>query len=170
VTRHGKNARGGFTLVEIAVALSVAGMMALISLPAMTKYIQDYRLDGASSNMIGDLRLCRHRAVAEANNYIMVLDAGENTYTIVDDDNDNGQADDGEQVIGPVHLPQGLDLRNGPWIPFPNDKITLRPDGTADATGILTIRNGRGRERLLYMIASTGFAKRLWEYEAPHES
>jgi prepilin-type N-terminal cleavage/methylation domain-containing protein len=169
VTKQGQSTQGGFTLVELAVALSVLGVLAMVSVPAITRYIQDYRLDGASSNLIGELRLCRHRAVAEGNNYVMILNPATETYTILDDDNNNGDADHGEQVVGPVDMPGGLDLRNGPWIPFPDDKITLRPNGTADATGILTVRNNRGRERLLYMIASTGFAKKLWEYEAWYE-
>jgi prepilin-type N-terminal cleavage/methylation domain-containing protein len=167
--RKGRNAYGGFTLIELGVALSIFGVLAMVSVPAITSYIQDYKLDGASSNLIGELRLCRHRAVAEANNYIMILDTTAETYTIVDDDNNNGEADSGEQVVGPMDLPGGMDLRNGPWIPFPDDKITLRPNGTADATGILTIRNDRGRERLLYMVSSTGFAKKLWEYDAYYE-
>jgi len=161
---------GGFTLIELGVALSVFGMLALASVPAISRYIQDYRLDGASSNLIGDLRLCRHRAVAEANNYVLILNTSTETYSILDDDNNNGEEDDGENLIGPVDLPGGMDLRNGPWIPFPDDKITLRPDGTADATGIITIRNSRGRERLLYMVSSTGFAKKLWEYEGYYDA
>lgn len=167
--KKGRNAYGGFTLIELGVALSIFGVLAMVSVPAITRYIQDYKLDGASSNLIGELRLCRHRAVAEANNYIMILDTAAETYTIVDDDNNNGEADTGEQVVGPMDLPGGMDLRNGPWIPFPDDKITLRPNGTADATGILTIRNDHGRERLLYMVSSTGFAKKLWEYDAYYE-
>ena len=161
-----RNECRGFTLIELGVSLAVVGMLALVSVPAMTRYIQDYRLEGASTNMIGELRLCRHRAVAESNNYVMILNPATETYSILDDDNNNGDADNGENVIGPVDMPGGMDLRNGPWIPFPDDKITLRPNGTADATGILTIRTKAGRERMLYMISSTGFAKKLSEYEA----
>ena len=169
IRKNRKTCIGGFTLIELSVALTVLGMLALASIPAVSRYIQDYRLDGASSNLIGDLRLCRHRAVAEANNYVLILNPSTETYSILDDDNNNGQEDDGENLIGPVGLPCGMDLRNGPWMPFPDDKITLRPDGTADATGIITIRNSRGRERLLYMVSSTGFAKKLWEYEGYHD-
>jgi prepilin-type N-terminal cleavage/methylation domain-containing protein len=156
----------GFTLVELGVALAVFGLLALASVPAITRYIQDFRLEGAASNLVGDIRLCRHRAIAESNDYIMHLDPTGDTYSILDDDNSNGQADDGELVIGPVDLPGGMDLRNGPWIPFPDEELILRPNGTANATGIITIVNKAGRERLLYVTAATGHAKKLWEYES----
>ena len=74
----------------------------------------------------------------------------------------------GGHHIGPVKLPGGMDLRNGPWLPFPDDELILRPNGTASSTGILTIRNRTGRERLLYITAATGHAKKLWEYESFH--
>lgn len=163
--RSGRGACTGFTLLELAVALAVAGLLALASVPAITRYIQDYRLEGAASNIVGDIRLCRHKAVAEANNYIIVLDPDDDSYSIIDDDDNNGVSDHGEQVIGPVDLPGGMDLRNGPWLAFPDDELILRPNGTANATGIITIRSKAGRERLLYVAAATGHAKKLWEYE-----
>jgi prepilin-type N-terminal cleavage/methylation domain-containing protein len=164
--RSGRGSCAGFTLVELGVALVVFGLLALASVPAMSRYIQDYRLEGTASNLVGDIRLCRHRAIAEANDYIMLLDTDGETYSILDDDNSNGQEDDGENLLGPVDLPGGMDLRNGPWIPFPDDELILHPNGTANSTGILTIVNKAGRQRLLYITAATGNAKKLWEFEA----
>jgi prepilin-type N-terminal cleavage/methylation domain-containing protein len=155
----------GFTLIELAVALAVAGVLALTAAPPIARYIQDYRLEGAASNLVGDLHLLRHRAVAEGNNYVMLLDPDNDCYTIFDDDNNNDSLDDGENVIGPVELPHGLTLKNGPWLPFPNDTVSLRPNGTANSTGIITITNNKGRQRLLFLLSSTGFAKKLWEYQ-----
>lgn len=164
--RSKRGAQAGFTLVELGVALVVFGLIALASMPAMTRYIQDSKLEGTASNLVGDIRLCRHKAITESNDYIMKLDTTGDSYVIVDDDNSNGQKDAGELVIGPVPLPKGMDLRNGPWIPFPDDKLILHSNGTANATGIITIVNNAGRERLLYITAATGHAKKLWEYKS----
>jgi hypothetical protein len=72
--------------------------------------------------------------------------------------------------MGPVQLPRGLRLENGPQLSFPDDTIILKPDGTASATGIITIINDRGRQRLLLVLASTGLAKKLKEYSAEIET
>ncbi len=161
--------RGGFTLVELGVALAVAGLLALASMPSIVQYVRNSRLEGSASNLVGDIRLCRHRAVAESNDYIIALDPQTDTYVIIDDDNNNGVADAGEAIIGPVGLPGGLDLRNGPWNPFPNDELILHPNGTANATGSITIRNKNGRERMLFVSQATGHAKKLQEYQAEAE-
>ena len=169
IKRSGRGAPAGFTLVELGIALAVFGLLALASVPAMTRYIQDYRLEGAASNLVGDLHLIRHKAVAEGNNYVMTLDPDTDSYTIFDDDNNNLAIDSGEYVTGPVELPGGLQLKNGPVLPFPNNTIVLRPNGTASNTGVITIANNKGRERLLFVLASTGFAKKLWEYQSQIE-
>ena len=69
--RSRRGATSGFTLVELGVALAIFGLLALVSVPAISRYIQDYRLEGTASNLVSDIRLCRHRAIAEANDYIM---------------------------------------------------------------------------------------------------
>lgn len=158
----------GFTLVEIGVALVVIGLLAATMTPAIARYIQDYRLEGAASNLVGDLHLIRHKAVTEGNNYVVRLNPNTNSYTILDDDNNNGTADAGEDITGPVQLPGGLQLRNGPNLPFPNDTIILRPNGTANNTGMITVANRKGRERSLFIVESTGFAKKLWEHGSYH--
>jgi hypothetical protein len=136
----------------------------MASIPAIVRYVQDYRLDGFASNFVSDLNLTKHKAIAEGNDYVVTLDPNENTYAILDDDNSNGKPDHGEYLLHPVQLPTGLRLSNGPQLPFPDNSITLRPDGTASATGVITIINEHGRQRVLLVLASTGFAKKLREY------
>jgi prepilin-type N-terminal cleavage/methylation domain-containing protein len=154
----------GFTLLEIAVAIAVAGLFVLASIPSIVRYVQDYRLDGFASNIVSDLNLTKHKAIAEGNDYVVTLYPDENTYTILDDDNRNGSFDQGEQLLHGMTLPEGLRLSNGPQLPFPDNSVTMRPDGTASATGIITIINRHGRQRVLLVLASTGFAKKLREY------
>jgi len=160
-----RRAAYGFTLIELGVALLLAGILAIAAAPPISRYIQDYRLDGAAGTIIGDIRLARQRAVAEGNDYVITFVPAENSYTILDDDNNNGAADDGELLLGPVHLPDGVDLENGPALPFPGNTLTLHPDGTASATGIVTVRNRNGRQRVLFVSAATGSARKIFEYD-----
>lgn len=153
-------------MVELAVALALVSVVALTATPAITRYIQDYRLEGAASNLVSDLRLLRQKAVSEGNNFVMLLDPEHDCYTAFDDDNNNDTLDNGEHVIGPVELPHGLRLNNGPWLPFPHNTISLRPNGTANSTGVVSIANNRGGQRLLFVLSSTGFAKKLRQYNS----
>jgi len=166
----GKSVSSGFTLIELAVVIAVGGLLALASIPSIVSYIQDYRLDGAISNLVSDLHLLKHRAIAEGNDFVVTLDPDADTYTVFDDDNCNGSPDAGEAVMGIVQLPGGLRLENGPQLPFPDNTIILKPNGTANATGVLTIANKHGRQRLLMVLASTGYAKKLREYNTEIEN
>jgi prepilin-type N-terminal cleavage/methylation domain-containing protein len=168
--KSGNRICSGFTLLELAFAIVVAGLCLAASIPAIVSYVQDYRLDGFASNFVSELNLTKHRAISEGNDYVVTLYPEENTYSVLDDDNSNGNAESGEQLLWGDQLPDNLRLSNGPQLPFPDNSLTLRPDGTASATGTITIINEHGRQRVLLVLASTGFAKKLREYNEPVQS
>jgi prepilin-type N-terminal cleavage/methylation domain-containing protein len=74
-----KGVYSGFTLPELAVTVAVVGLLALASVPSIVCYMQDYRLDGVVSNLVGDLHLSRHKAIAEGNDFVVTLDPDADT-------------------------------------------------------------------------------------------
>jgi prepilin-type N-terminal cleavage/methylation domain-containing protein len=57
----------GFTLVELAVTLTVLGLLLAFSVPAFTKINRSYQLKNATENAAGTMRLWRERAIASGN-------------------------------------------------------------------------------------------------------
>lgn len=53
----------GFTLVELAVVLIVAGVILAISAPALRRYLESYRVGDAARQIQSELRLARQKAV-----------------------------------------------------------------------------------------------------------
>jgi prepilin-type N-terminal cleavage/methylation domain-containing protein len=60
------NATGtrGFSLVEMAVALLILGMLVAFSVPAFQSVNQTNRLHGATENLAGNMRVLREKAIA----------------------------------------------------------------------------------------------------------
>jgi len=54
----------GFTLVEMAVAILVLGLLFAFSIPAYQNVSSSYQLKGATENVAAQLRLAREKAIA----------------------------------------------------------------------------------------------------------
>jgi len=54
----------GFSLIEMAIAVLVLGLLFLFSIPSFQGLSSTYQLHGASENVAGQLRLARERAIA----------------------------------------------------------------------------------------------------------
>lgn len=54
----------GFTLVELAVTLTVLGLLLAFSIPAFNRINQTYQLQSATQNVAGTMRLWRERSIA----------------------------------------------------------------------------------------------------------
>ena len=146
----------GMTLVEIMGALVIFGILIALGLPAFRSYFATHAVDGAANNLSVNLRLARQKAATEQNNYKVSLDPAALNYTILDDDNGNNVADAGEMVLGPVNIPAELTVTNGPLSPFPGDSLVFYPNGTASASGTVTISNSKGFWRVVAVLRSTG--------------
>ncbi len=146
----------GMTLVEVMGALVVFGILIAVGLPAFRSYFATLAVDGSANNLSTHLRLARQKATTEQNNYKVSFDAMSQSYTILDDDNGNNVADAGEMVQGPVSIPAELTVTNGPLTPFPGDSLVFYPNGTASASGSITISNSKGFWRIVAVLRSTG--------------
>ena len=156
--RHGEE---GFSLIELAVAFSLTAILAAATLPAMSRYLRTHQLTGAVNGMAAELRFCRARAASEGNNVVFSWNTESGTYTILDDDNDNGATDEGEAVVGPKQLPTGVTLANGPNTPFVGTSIIFQPDGSANQGGQFTLTGCNELSYEIQLVRVSGLVKVL---------
>ncbi len=151
----------GFSTIELLVALILTSIMLASSIPALSRYLKTHELLGTVENFAADLRLCRQRATTQGNNIVFSWNTGTNSYTILDDRNNNGTADLGEPTIGPKTLPDGMTLTNGTVNPFTGSSVTFLPSGSTSQGGQVKIANAAGLSRNIILLRPTSLVKIL---------
>ncbi len=128
----------GFSLVELLVVIAIIGIVAAIAIPQLQSYATNSRLKSAARDIMGDIFLCKERAIAENRQYGVTFNVNGSTYTI-------------EQPPGTVMETKNLTI-------FANDititaaafaggapSVTFLTRGTVSGLGgSVTIANSRG--------------------------
>src|SRR3990167_3341055 len=65
--------RGGFTLVEILVVITIIGILSAIAVPNWSTLLPTYALNGAARQVQSELQKTKSRAVSENTNYRLVF-------------------------------------------------------------------------------------------------
>jgi prepilin-type N-terminal cleavage/methylation domain-containing protein len=87
VTRVRKKSLAGFTLIELLIVVAIIGITAALSLPAIARYIRNYRVNGGATSVQGGLQQARLKAITGNVNYgtlFVVIDA--DTFQVVSED------------------------------------------------------------------------------------
>jgi type IV fimbrial biogenesis protein FimT len=105
---------GGFSLVEITVALAVMAIAAAIAIPRWTKLLPAYQLDSSVRQVQSELNSIRMRAAAENTGFQLEYLDGASAYTILRDSN----------AWATKPLPQGIVIAKA-------GAISFSPRGTA---------------------------------------
>ena len=92
-----KRRAAGFTVMELIIVMAISGILAAIAVPNMIGQMPKYRLKGAARQIMGDLMWARMEAVSQKNEF-RVFFINDHAYTILDDDNNDGNADNGEST------------------------------------------------------------------------
>lgn len=176
----------GFTLVELIGAVAIIGVLAVVSVPYLLGNLHDYRVNGATRQVLGDMRLARAAAVDNGLRvFVKFHEPGKDAYTIFLDDGDNILDVSTDKAISEVDLAslfKGVELatfdpaatsqpsyRDGVTFGH-NSTATFKPIGTSD-TGSVYLRpsvdGGSGREdrqRRVKLQGSTGRVRiEAWE-------
>ena len=64
---------GGFSIIELSVALTIAGILLVLGAPAFTTYLQNARLGAMAQGIYGGLQAARAEAVKLNRNVEFVL-------------------------------------------------------------------------------------------------
>ena len=68
--------KAGFTLVELIITLTIAGILVALAGPAMQSFILDQRLTTQANDFIADLNLSRSEAIRRASNVVICKQGG----------------------------------------------------------------------------------------------
>ena len=123
----------GFSLVELAIVLLVAGLLIAAGIPAVTGFRSSHMVRIASENIAGQLRLARQKAIGSGTTQVMRFRAGfeESDYHVW-----NGTAADPKWS-----LPHGVSYL---WATGTQDTFRLTSDGRCLESGMVIVQDSRG--------------------------
>ena len=79
--------QAGFSLIELVVVIGLIGVMVAVAVPGIARYIRNYRIRGAASEVAGALQQARLRAITNNVNYgVLFVPLDNRTYRIVRED------------------------------------------------------------------------------------
>lgn len=136
------NKESGLTLIEILVTCSVLGILAAIAIPGYMSMMPSLRLNGATRMLAGDLMAARMSAVKENNRYKIFLDAPP-SYTILNDEDEDGSADSGDEFTIKNIQNEYSDVSFN----VSRDYLYFYSKGTASGTTI-TLQNSSGSKEI----------------------
>jgi prepilin-type N-terminal cleavage/methylation domain-containing protein len=123
----------GFTLVELAAAMLVLGLLFAFSVPAFQSVSASYQLKGATQNIAAQLRLAREKAIATGTDQPMHF-----TYQWAGCNNCDYHIHYPSGVGATWNLPRGVTYYSVGVSP------TMLKDGRANASGDIILQNQRG--------------------------
>jgi prepilin-type N-terminal cleavage/methylation domain-containing protein len=102
----------GFTLVELLVVISIIGIIALVGIPEINRFVADYKARSCATDLIQNIRVARSMAMKEDRQYLITFDTTGKTYRIGFDGNGDGDLLDSVDKFGtgPVKL---VDFKSG---------------------------------------------------------
>jgi prepilin-type N-terminal cleavage/methylation domain-containing protein len=145
--------RRGFTLTELMIVISIMGTLLAVSSPALSRFVSNWRLNGATAQMAMAMRAARSTAVNKNINVIFVFDQSDGEYYFVEDTDGDGSADAGERQTGVQTLPAGVAIGD---YSIPQQWITFTPRGNTADAGTIVVRGRGERELLIRVFGGTG--------------
>jgi len=137
---------GGFTLIELMIAIALVAILLATAVPALEDFTNDARQTGAINDFVSAIHLARNTAITTNSRVTMCasasgtgceLTAWENGWIVFGDLNANGGLDAGETVVSASGAVEGLNIQSGE---FPA-ALMYRPNGRA-MTNALTGNSG----------------------------
>lgn len=164
----------GLTIIELTVVMCILGVMVMISIPNIGRWLPRYRLKSAVRDVASSMQLARLGAIKDNREWAIQFNTNGQNYTVLSNagvDGTWGTADDigykGDVSPWTLSTRRLADYRNvsfgdngyGSWytgqgvgdgVTFQNNRVEFRPDGTAGPdlvngiVGSAYLRNNRG--------------------------
>ena len=112
----------GYTLLELAIGVSLLGMMSVMTGPSLHRTIQDLRFRRSAEEVVGILKTVRAEAVTRQRSMHLALNPLAGQFYVGWDRNGNGSVDASDWSPIAATLPAGL-FRSSP---VPNGRFNSR--------------------------------------------
>ena len=143
----------GFSLTELMVVISIMGILLAVSSPALSRFVANWRLNGAASQMARVLRAARSTAVNKNIDVVFVFDQDAGEYHFLEDTNSNGVADAGERETSVQGLSHGVAISD---FTVPQNSITFSSRGSTADGGTIVMTGKSGRQVQIRVYSGTG--------------
>jgi type IV fimbrial biogenesis protein FimT len=143
----------GFNLVELMVAIIIAGIVIAMSLPAFGRFVHGWRLNGSAEQLSTTLRTARSAAVMKHINAVVQIDLNNNEYFYFEDLDSDGARDNGEYRSTTYELASGISFQG---LTIPSATITFGPKGNTSSSGTITVQNLDQNTRAVRIFGGTG--------------
>lgn len=145
--------KAGFTLTELMVAISIIGILAVVSLPAYTRFLHNWKLNGEADQLAGVMRAARAAAVMKNINAVFSFNMDANTFFYFEDNDRDGARDSNEYRSATFTLPPDIDISAHT---LTGTTLTFGAMGNTAASGTITLRNVNNRTRTVRIFGGTG--------------
>ena len=168
----------GFTLIELMIAIGLAGLLLSAAVPALDTFVSNARQTGAINDFVSSIHQARSTAITtNARVTICPSSGGTNCEAVSWDEgwivfsNRNGDliVDGDETIVASSGSANGLTIQSGQFSTF----ITYRPNGRVSnaslngSSGSFTVCDRRGAKHAKVMVIDLSGRPRLSETSAP---
>lgn len=169
----------GLTIIELVVVMCIVGIMVLIAIPNIGRWLSRYRLKSAARDVASNMQLARLGAIKDNREWAILFDIPGQLYRIISNrgpDGNWGTPDDFvEKIVSLSDYPNirfgdsghgppggGAPVRDG--VTFVGNKAEFNPAGTSTA-GTVYLQNNRNDAMAIRVDSSTGII-RMWRWDS----
>jgi len=140
----------GITLIELVVVFVIIAIGAVLLAPNIGAWLPNYRLRGATRDIVSTMRTAQMKAVSNNTEYQVLFNQGAGTYILQYRDTGGNWVNEGATQT----LPSGIQIKD----PFPGNIAHFNPNSTS-STGSMTLENTKKQTRNITLTPATGRIK-----------
>jgi len=143
----------GFTLAELMITVLIIGIIAALSVPGFTRFLQTWKLAGDADHFAASLRTARAAAVTKNITTVFTFNKTNGTFSYFEDSDRDGNLDLSEYRSATYRLESGIVFAA---YTLSNPTLTFGSMGNTRESGSITLRNSYNRTRTVRIFGGTG--------------
>jgi len=140
---HDRGARSGFSLIELAIVLSVLGLLLALTIPRYKAFLTTQRLHGSVENLAAEVRIARERAMATG--------VDQQVHFLEDTFNGDYHLHNSGVVSQVWSFPPGIHYT---FAVGTLDTLRMKKDGTASPAHMIVLKDTYNRRDTLSVLSS----------------